>query len=424
MMKRILLAVLFTHLSASLWYFASAQGVKISANPGNPDPSAMLEVESTTGGLLLPRMTTAQRNAISNPAQGLMIFNTTTSCFEGWTGSAWASMGCCNPLPLAPTVVTAVAGNGQATITFSGGSGSSYTVTSNPGGFTATGPASPLTVTGLSNGVAYTFTVVATNSCGSSPASVASNSVTPTGVSSGTQTFTYTGGTQTFTVPPGVTVLTIDAFGAQGARNFNNHATGGLGARIKGDVNVTPGEVITIIVGGQGTTGSNGIAGGGGGGGSFAIRASNNTPLIVAGGGGGASYQANTNGQPGSASQTPGAGGYTSQPVGNGGFSDNGGGGGTGAGGGGWNGAGTGNNWCGGGQAQGGPGGTSGYNGPGGYGGGGGSYHGGGGGGGYTGGSGGNYNIGGGGGGALNTGTNQTNTAGVRAGNGEVILTW
>ena len=87
--------------------------------------------------------------------------------------------------PEAPTGVSAVPGNGQATISFTapasngGAAISGYTVTSSAGNKTATGSASTITVTGLTNGIAYTFTVVATNSKGDSPASPASNSVTP-----------------------------------------------------------------------------------------------------------------------------------------------------------------------------------------------------------------------------------------------------
>jgi subtilase family serine protease len=91
-------------------------------------------------------------------------------------------------LPGVPTNVTATAGNGQATVSFSppasnGGSPIiSYTVTSTPGGVTAIGTASPITVTGLTNGTAYTFTVHATNSVGNGPESSPSNSVTPAAV--------------------------------------------------------------------------------------------------------------------------------------------------------------------------------------------------------------------------------------------------
>ena len=89
------------------------------------------------------------------------------------------------PVPGSPTGVTATPGSGQASVAFAapasdGGSAIlDYTVTSSPGGFTATGAGSPLTVTGLTNGTAYTFTVTARNANGSSAASTASSAVTP-----------------------------------------------------------------------------------------------------------------------------------------------------------------------------------------------------------------------------------------------------
>jgi uncharacterized protein (TIGR02145 family) len=88
-------------------------------------------------------------------------------------------------IPGAPTIGPAFAGNAQATITFTapadngGSSITGYTVTSVPGGLTATGTASPITVTGLNNGTAYTFTVTATNAIGNGAASSATNSITP-----------------------------------------------------------------------------------------------------------------------------------------------------------------------------------------------------------------------------------------------------
>lgn len=84
----------------------------------------------------------------------------------------------------APTIGTATASSGSASVTFTAPSFSklpitSYTVTSSPGGITGTGASSPITVSGLSNGTAYTFTVTATNANGTSIASAASSSVTP-----------------------------------------------------------------------------------------------------------------------------------------------------------------------------------------------------------------------------------------------------
>ncbi|WP_307720041.1 fibronectin type III domain-containing protein [Paenibacillus koleovorans] len=88
-------------------------------------------------------------------------------------------------VPGAPTGVSAAAGNGQAEVSFTapsndGGSAiTGYTVTSSPGGFTGTGSVSPITVSGLTYGTTYTFTVTATNAEGTSIASSASSGVTP-----------------------------------------------------------------------------------------------------------------------------------------------------------------------------------------------------------------------------------------------------
>ncbi len=94
-------------------------------------------------------------------------------------------------VPDAPTIGTATAGNAQCSVAFTppGDDGGStitgYTATSTPGSFTGTAASSPITVTGLSNGTGYTFTVYATNAEGNSTASSASNTCTPSAVSSG-----------------------------------------------------------------------------------------------------------------------------------------------------------------------------------------------------------------------------------------------
>lgn len=87
--------------------------------------------------------------------------------------------------PDAPTIGTATAASASASVTFTapsntgGAAITSYTVVSSPGGFVGTGASSPIKVSGLTNGTAYTFTVYANNVYGNSPASAASNSVTP-----------------------------------------------------------------------------------------------------------------------------------------------------------------------------------------------------------------------------------------------------
>ncbi|MBX3717350.1 MAG: putative Ig domain-containing protein [Burkholderiales bacterium] len=108
---------------------------------------------------------------------GTYTYGTTVDLLVNITGATP------NPTaPAAPTAVTAVAGNGSATVSFTPPSGSisSYVVTSSPGGITATGGASPITVTGLTNGTTYTFTVVAkATATVSSDPSAPSNPVTP-----------------------------------------------------------------------------------------------------------------------------------------------------------------------------------------------------------------------------------------------------
>ena len=86
-------------------------------------------------------------------------------------------------VPQAPTIGAVTAGNALATVAYTAGAtgGSAvttYTATSNPGSFTGTG-ASPITVSGLTNGTSYTFTVSATNANGTSAASAASSAVSP-----------------------------------------------------------------------------------------------------------------------------------------------------------------------------------------------------------------------------------------------------
>ena len=111
----------------------------------------------------------------------------TTAAAKGiWTlaqASDFVKQGIWPATPGAPTIGTATAGVGSATVTYTAptnlGAGTvTYTATSSPGGLTGTG-ASPITVSGLTALTSYTFTVTASTPGGTSAASAASNSVTP-----------------------------------------------------------------------------------------------------------------------------------------------------------------------------------------------------------------------------------------------------
>ncbi|MEI7420845.1 MAG: glycine-rich protein, partial [Prolixibacteraceae bacterium] len=374
-----------------------------------------------------------------------ILANSTTGgvWISGSTGIATvdASSGVVTGVSAGTSLITYTVTNGNAcskavttTVTVSGLPSDPSSITSSPASV-CVGTSSNLNATSAGNNINwYTVSTGGTN-LGSS-VSAANYAVTPgstttyyaeaTTVTSGSQSYAYTGGMQTFTVPSGVTSLTIDTYGAQGGTSTSGGYTGGLGARIKGDIAVTAGQVINIQVGGKGNDGSCGSAGGGG---TFVVRSG--TALVVAGGGGGGFYCSAYGGNYGGSGLTStggGAGikcgsagvGYAGGTNGNGGSAN------LGGGGGGFSGAGSSSSPSGaGGGAYPGAGGLPG----GGYGGGGGYYNGccggSGGGGGYSGGSGGTSDgSAGGGGGSYNAGTSQTNTAGAQSGNGQVLVSW
>ena len=144
----------------------------------------------------------------------------------------------------------------------------SYTITSSPSGITATGKSSPIVVTGLTNGTAYTFTAIATNTNGTSIASSASASVTPANLS------TVTGGT-----------LSTDAtYNYRTFTSTNNLVVSN--ATLSADI---------LVIAGGGSGGDGGMNGGGGAGGLLGFTSQSltaGTYTCTVGGGG----PSNTNG--------------------------------------------------------------------------------------------------------------------------------
>uniref|UniRef100_UPI003F4955FB putative Ig domain-containing protein n=1 Tax=Ensifer adhaerens TaxID=106592 RepID=UPI003F4955FB len=139
---------------------------------------------------------------------GAFSFTITATDMHSRTASESYSINVVAIAPDAPTGAAAMANDASARVSFSapafngGSSITGYTVTASPGGVTATGPSSPIDVTGLTNGLSYTFTVAATNLAGTGVASGASNAVTP----KAPQTITFANpGSQTFGTTPTLT---------------------------------------------------------------------------------------------------------------------------------------------------------------------------------------------------------------------------
>ncbi len=82
----------FFFLAILISVLALSQNVAINNDGSAADPSAMLDVKSTTKGMLIPRMTTAQRTAIASPALGLMVFDTDTKTIWVYNGTTWANL--------------------------------------------------------------------------------------------------------------------------------------------------------------------------------------------------------------------------------------------------------------------------------------------------------------------------------------------
>ncbi len=93
MKNQLLLKISAAALLVAGSYSVGAQGVSVNQSGADPDASAILDVSSTSQGMLVPRMTDAQRDLIATPATGLLVYQTNgAQGFYFYDGTSWVSL--------------------------------------------------------------------------------------------------------------------------------------------------------------------------------------------------------------------------------------------------------------------------------------------------------------------------------------------
>ena len=200
-------------LRVNLYSQNSGIGINISGKPANP--KALLDVDATglypKAGLLLPRMTTLERNNITGTIpESLLIYNLDSHCFEAnYNGSwvAWACLGGCQ-IPSQPTAGTNIPYRTQIQWNWSNVSGATSYQWNTSSAFPGNGVnsvSSPSYIqTGLVCSTDYTLYVWASNACGISSASALSQTTfaccSPTSGCGGLTTLTDVRDSQTYNI--------------------------------------------------------------------------------------------------------------------------------------------------------------------------------------------------------------------------------
>jgi len=169
-MKKLLI-LLFLATGLSSW-----SQVAINTDNTAPNSSAMLDVKSTDRGLLPPRMTFAQRNAIVSPAEGLLVICTNcrpngTETISVFLDGKWLNLNGSCPLPETPVKGNHVQSNTQIIWNWNSvpiAAGYKWHTSNNFTAATDMGTSTSRTETGLTTGNSYTRYVWAYNSCGNS----------------------------------------------------------------------------------------------------------------------------------------------------------------------------------------------------------------------------------------------------------------
>lgn len=125
-MKKIFFPAIISFISA-----ATIAQNNIGIGTSTPNSSAMLDISSTNKGLLTPRMTTAQRNAIITPAKGLLVYDTDLSALYHYNGNAWTAVGGSGSISLPYSGSTSQAGDAFSITNTGTGTAISGTVSAN-----------------------------------------------------------------------------------------------------------------------------------------------------------------------------------------------------------------------------------------------------------------------------------------------------
>ncbi len=172
------------------------QGVALNTSGANAHQSAGLDIQFDNKGLLIPRLSTSERSAITSPANGLQIYNTTINCFEFFNGSAWKILSCGCDLPA--TTVTGTHLPSQTEIvwnwnTVPDATGYKYNTTNNYYSATDNGNNTTFTQSGLTCNTAYTLYVWAYNNCGNSTETTLTQTTAPCFTCGDNVSFDYRG---------------------------------------------------------------------------------------------------------------------------------------------------------------------------------------------------------------------------------------
>jgi hypothetical protein len=157
-------------LTVPLFYLFAQVGINTNNDP--PNSAAMLDVNSTTKGVLLPRMTRVQRNAIATPAEGLMVYCTTcgtSGSLSIFTNGSWMTFAPC--LLVSPVEGLHAMSQGQIVWNWqavSGAAGYKWNTTANYETATDMAAATTKTETGTTCGITYNRYIWAYSSCGES----------------------------------------------------------------------------------------------------------------------------------------------------------------------------------------------------------------------------------------------------------------